>query len=46
MIKAIETSEKNQYRTACYHPDSSLKVELYISKITEKFTHSENPKSE
>ena len=34
IIKTIETSEKNQYPNSCYHPDSSSKVDFYISKIT------------
>ena len=49
----METSGKNQYPNSCYHPDSSLKLDFYISKIAKRdkqrkktFTHSENPKSE
>ena len=47
----MEISEKNQYPNSCYHPDSSLKVDFYISKIIKKSvkkrkkgaTHYENP---
>ena len=44
-------NEKNQYsQNSYYHPDSILKVDFYISKITKivkkRLTHSENPKSE
>ena len=30
-MKAMEIIEKNQYQNSYYHPDWSLKVDLYIS---------------